>query len=155
MRNALDTPSADRPSSSSAEPVTAGGSRCVLVVDGEPLIRWCLAAALEGRGHRVVAAADTNAALRALAEEPIDAVLLDCQLSDRDLELLRLIRRVAPQLPVVGMTACPSRRLRRRADELGAVWLLEKPFDVFSIEEVVLQACEHSRRFQSEGRHES
>ena len=114
----------------------------VLVVDGEPLIRWSLAAALEAHGHHVTVAADRDAALHALETLQLDVVLLDCHLADStDLGLLRVVRHHAPQTPVVGMTAFPSRELRRCASELGAARLLEKPFDVFGIERVLLDAC--------------
>jgi len=113
----------------------------VLVVDGEPLIRWSLAAALEEHGHHVSVAADRDAALRALETLPLDVILLDCHLSDStDLDLLRVVRRRAPQTPVVGMTAFPSRELTRRVRTCGVARLLEKPFDVFGIERVLLDA---------------
>jgi DNA-binding NtrC family response regulator len=114
----------------------------VLVVDGEPLIRWSLAKALEARAHSVVAVAETTAALQALATVPLDAVILDCQYADSgDLVLLEVIRRFAPDLPVIAMTAFPSERLRGRAGGLGAVWILEQPFDVFSVEGLLVHAC--------------
>ena len=114
----------------------------VLVVDGELLIRWSLAAALEEHGHHVAVAADRDAALDALQTEPLDVILLDCHLADAtDLELLRTVRRRAPETPVVGMTAFPSRELTRRAGSCGVARLLEKPFDVFEIERVLLDEC--------------
>jgi DNA-binding NtrC family response regulator len=114
----------------------------VLVVDGERLIRWSLAAALEEHGHHVTVAADRDGALHALQTEPLDVILLDCHLADSaDLELLRVVRRRAPETPVVGMTAFPSPELHRCASALGAARLLEKPFDVFGIERVLLDVC--------------
>jgi DNA-binding NtrC family response regulator len=114
----------------------------VLVVDGEPLFRWALATALETSGHRVVTAAAGEAALHAVACGGLDAALLDCQLADgRELALLDVIRRVAPDLPVIGMTAFPSEDVTRRAREHGAVRILEKPFDVFSLDGVLLDVC--------------
>src|SRR5687768_17088072 len=85
---------------------TSGKSLRVMVVDGERLIRWSLATALEAQGHHVATAADADAALPALAAEPFDVVLLDCDSRDaRDSEALDHIRLVSPHLPVVGMTA--------------------------------------------------
>jgi DNA-binding response OmpR family regulator len=111
----------------------------VLVVDAEPLIRWSLAAALEEHGHHVSVAADRDAALHALETEPLDVILLDCHLADSaDLDLLRVVRRRAPHTPVVGMTAFPSQELTRRVGTCGVARLLEKPFDVFGLERVLL-----------------
>jgi len=119
----------------------------VLVVDGERLIRWSLAEALEERGHHVTVAADRDGALHALQTEPLDVILLDCHLADSaDLELLRAVRRRAPETPVVGMTAFPSRELTRRAGSCGAARLLEKPFDVFGVEQVLLDVCSTAAR---------
>jgi hypothetical protein len=44
-------------------------------------------------------------------------------------------------MPVVGMTAFPSRELTRRFGMCGVACLLEKPFDVFGIERVLLEVC--------------
>ena len=119
----------------------------VLVVDGEPLIRWALSNALETCGHHVVAAADTDAALHALAGEDLDAAVLDCQLADAgDLTLLHDIRAIAPDLPVVGMTACPGEETMLRARGHGAVRILEKPFDVFSLDHVLRDVCARQLR---------
>jgi DNA-binding NtrC family response regulator len=114
----------------------------VLVVDGEPLIRWSLAVALEGHGHHVSLAADRDAALHALETQPLDVILVDCHLADStDLNLLRDVRRRAPHTPVVGMTAFPSQELTLRVAMCGVARLLEKPFDVFGIERVLLDEC--------------
>ena len=114
----------------------------VLVVDGEPLIRWSLAAALEEHGHHVSVAADRDGALHALETQPLDVILVDCHLADStDLNLLRDVRRRAPRTPVVGMTAFPSQELTLRAAMCGVARLLEKPFDVFGIERVLLDEC--------------
>jgi DNA-binding response OmpR family regulator len=138
------------PSQSATKPVSTRGDPHVppreplrvLVVDGEPLIRWSLAAALEEHGHHVSVVADRDAALRALETQPLDVILLDCHLADSaNLDLLHIIRCCAPQTPVVAMTAFPSRELTRRIGMCGVAYLLEKPFDVFGIERVLLDVC--------------
>ena len=129
-----------RPSPAHTERAPGHGSRCVLVVDGEPLIRWSLAAALEDRGYHVVGATDTDAALRVLADEAIDAVLLDCPLADSELERLRVIRLAAPQAAVVAMTAFPNRELDGKARELGVLQILEKPFDMLDVTAAIRRA---------------
>ena len=122
----------------------------VLVVDGEPLIRWSLATALETCGHRVVTAVGDDA-LNAAACESLDAALVDCQLAnDWDLTLLDGIRRVAPDLPVIGMTAFPCEDVTRRASEHGAVRILAKPFDVFSLDRILRDVCAGAPRPSSD-----
>ena len=95
----------------------------------------------------MVAAADGDAALYALAGGGFDTALLDCQVADGwDLRLLDSIRAIAPDLPVVGMTACPSEEMRRRARAHGARCILEKPFDVFSLGRVLRDVCTRPHR---------
>ena len=114
----------------------------VLVVDGEPLLRWALAKALEACGHRVVTAAGGDAALHAVACRGLDAALLESPSADGpELTLLDVIRRVAPDLPVIGMTAFPSEGVTGRAREHGAIRILAKPFDVFSLDGVLQDVC--------------
>ena len=67
--------------------------RRVLVVDDEPHIRTVLRGYLEAEGFEVAEAADGEAALAALRENPPDLVLLDVMLPDMDgLEVLRRLR---------------------------------------------------------------
>src|SRR5438552_16710950 len=80
----------------------------VLVVDDELLIRWSLGEALTAAGFLVAEgrdAAETLGALRDEANRP-DLVVLDYRLPDsHDLGLLTTIRREAPAVPVILMTA--------------------------------------------------
>lgn len=115
----------------------------ILVVEDEALIRWAVTQALTAAGHTVLEAPDAATALRLIAEasEPMDAVLLDLRLPDSsDLSLLAAIRRRTPTSAVVMMTAhgTPDDAVRARA--LGAFDVVEKPFDVQQIEQLVVAA---------------
>src|SRR3954451_21548974 len=80
----------------------------VLVVDDELLIRWALREALETRGYVVTEAADAASARRALSDVGAlpAAIVLDYRLPDsNDLGLLTTIRREAPEVRVIMMTA--------------------------------------------------
>ena len=115
----------------------------VLVVEDEALIRWSIAETLAHSGHTVVEAANASGAMRALTEthEPIDVVLLDFRLPDSDdLGLLADIRRLEPDSAVVMMTAFGSPEVARGALELGAYRIVNKPFDMHSLESLVLAA---------------
>jgi DNA-binding NtrC family response regulator len=114
-------------------------TRRVLVVDDEPLIRWCIAETLGAAGHRVVEAQDAASALEALASGPNpDVVLLDLRLPDsNDLELLTKIRKIAPAAAVVMMTAFGTPDVTTGALQLGARMILNKPFDMHDLEGVV------------------
>src|SRR5262245_65319027 len=81
--------------------------RRILIVDDEPLIRWCIAETLATAGYGITEAQDAASALRALADMPDpDVILLDLRLPDsNDLSLLRSIRSIAPAAAILIMTA--------------------------------------------------
>ena len=121
----------------------------VLVVDDEPLIRWCLTETLASAGHVVVEAGDAETAVRTLTEspEPVDVVLLDYHLPDSSsLALLSTIRRLAPRTQVILMTAYGSPEVTKGALELGAYRVVDKPFEMRDATAMVVQA--HSARPQ-------
>ena len=115
--------------------------RClrVLVVDDEPLIRWSIAETLSSSGHHVVEAPDAASARRVLDETPnLDLVLLDLRLPDsNDLALLSDVRRKAPGTPVIMMTAFGTPEITADALRLGALKVLNKPFNMHDLETAV------------------
>jgi DNA-binding NtrC family response regulator len=113
----------------------------LLVVEDEALLRWAIVETLTSAGHDVVQAGDGAAARRAIAEAPIDAVLLDFRLPDsNDLSLLADIRRLSPATAVVMMTAHGTPETLAGARALGVYDVLAKPFDVGDVERVLLDA---------------
>lgn len=116
----------------------------VLVVEDEMLIRWSIAETLGEAGHTVIQAEDGATAILALkdAAEPVDAVVLDYRLPDsNDLTLLATIRRLSPGSVVVLMTAFASPELAKRALDLGACQVLQKPFDMADLQPLLQEAC--------------
>lgn len=101
----------------------------ILCVDDEPAILRLLEVVLHRGGHEVVPANSAAAALAAIAREPIDAVLLDLGLPDRDgLEVLGLIRAKS-DAPVVVVSARSEVQEKVSALDLGASDYVTKPFD--------------------------
>lgn len=126
-----------------AAPSTAVGLLRVLVVDDEGLIRWAVAETLTEAGHLVFQATDAATTLEALgkASSPFDVVLLDFRLPDSDdLSLLQRIRRLSPASAIVMMTAHGTPQLAENAKRLGAYDVLAKPFDVRTLEDVLVSA---------------
>jgi len=102
----------------------------ILVIDDEELIRWSLEQVLASDGHRVALAADGAEALARMGEAVPDLCLLDLKLPDCDgLQLLPRLHGLAPDLPVVVMTAYGSAEIEREARRIGAVDFLRKPVD--------------------------
>jgi DNA-binding NtrC family response regulator len=116
----------------------------VLVVDDEFLIRWSVAETLEGSGHAVHQADSGRAALELLTDPlvTIDVVLLDFRLPDsNDLSLLARIRQLAPDRPVILMTAYGSSEMTQGARDLGVYEVLSKPFEMHDLQTLIVEAC--------------
>lgn len=105
----------------------------VLVVDDEALIRWSLSEGLADAGYDVrnaSSAAEAWAELAACASTPL-VVVLDLRLPDvSDFSLLRRIRTVRPDVPVLMLTAHGTADDVAEARRLGAASFLQKPFDI-------------------------
>jgi two-component system nitrogen regulation response regulator NtrX len=100
----------------------------ILIVDDEPNIRRMLASLLAAEGHHVTSSGDGGRALKAVAEDAPDVVLLDLALPDMDgLAVLESLRRAQPTLPVVMMSGRATLADAVRATKLGAFHFIEKP----------------------------
>ena len=104
----------------------------VLVVDDDPAVRMLCAANLTRDGFDVIEAEDGQRGLeRALAERP-DLVLLDVAMPVLDgFGLAAALRRDerTRELPVIFLSGESEVDSRERAEELGALAFLSKPFD--------------------------
>jgi DNA-binding NtrC family response regulator len=120
----------------------------VLVVDDEPLVRWSIAETLRSHGRDIVEAGDAHAAIAAVIDPSTrpDAVLLDLKLPDSDdLGLLQSVRRLVPCSPVILMTAFGTPEVLVDARRLGAFTVLDKPFDLEELDEVIDRALNANR----------
>jgi two-component system, response regulator PdtaR len=78
----------------------------VLIVDDNRDLAANIAEILEDAGHRALVASDGREALAVIQREHLDAVLTDMRMPRMSgPELLREIRRVKPELPVMAFTA--------------------------------------------------
>ncbi len=103
----------------------------VLVVEDDPMIGRAVVAGLHGGGYTVDWVRDGGEAELALANGVYDLALLDLGLPRRDgLEILKSLRRVGKELPVVIITARDSVADRVTGLDNGADDYLVKPFDL-------------------------
>jgi DNA-binding response OmpR family regulator len=116
----------------------------VLVVDDDPRVSDVVRRYLERDGFTVGLAADGPAALRAFGQDKPDLVVLDLMLPGLDgLEVCRRMRAVAPDLPVIMLTALGEESDRVLGLEIGADDYVTKPF---SPRELVLRIRSVLRR---------
>ncbi len=103
-------------------------ARRVLVVDDEKNIRLTLSEALASEDVGVETAESGAEALAKIGDLTVALVLLDLKMPDLNgLDVLRRMRAVRPDLPVVVFTAHGSTRSAVAATKLGAVGFAEKP----------------------------
>jgi NtrC-family two-component system response regulator AlgB len=116
----------------------------LLVVDDERNIRVRLAGFLENCGHAVQTAETGKQALDLLSTSgAVDLVLTDYKLAELNgLELLQQIKRLAPETPVILMTAYGTIENAVAAMKAGAYDYLAKPFSLEQIQHLVERALE-------------
>ena len=101
---------------------------CILIVDDDPDIREAMRDAIASWHCVALPAASGQEALDILAHRRVDVVLCDLVMQGMDgAETLRAIRRRAPTIPVVMMSAMMTPDLGRHLSDLGAQRCLAKP----------------------------
>ena len=102
----------------------------VLLVDDEPAITLALRPVLLGLGHTLVEAENGAKALAAIADSPIDLVLLDLGLPDTDgCDLIAKMRESA-RASIIVLSARHVEKDRVRALDEGADDYVDKPFSL-------------------------
>ena len=127
----------------------------ILIVDDDPSVVTSLGLLLKQHGHTSAAANTPDQALALLRAQPFDLVIQDMNFS-RDtsgregLDLLRDIRELRPELPVVLITAWGSISLAVQGVKLGASDFITKPWSnsyvIQSVETVLSLAADPLER---------
>lgn len=120
--------------------MTTASAIDVLVVEDDPDLNAVVGALLELEGIGYRPALDGAAALREVASQRPDLVLLDLMLPDmHGLEVCRRIRadEATRALPVVVISAVSEPSIREEARGLGALAYVTKPFDPGALIETV------------------
>lgn len=121
----------------------------VLVVDDEPPIRRLLRASLAVAGYRIIEAEDAAGAIRSLAAEKPDLVILDLGLPDESgLDLITEVRKTS-SVPIVVLSARHDERSKVDALDRGADDYVSKPFSMAELTARLRAALRHA--FQAQG----
>jgi two-component system nitrogen regulation response regulator NtrX len=120
----------------------------ILIVDDEADIRELVSGILEDEGHRTRLARDSDEALRVIEERRPQLVILDIWLQGSrldGLEVLSVIKRTYPELPVVIISGHGNVETAVTAIKRGAYDYIEKPFKADRLVLVTLRALEASQ----------
>jgi two-component system phosphate regulon response regulator PhoB len=123
------------------------------MVDDEDSIRTICRVNLETDGLTVVEAADGREALERLRRQQPELVLLDVMMPDVDGWQVAAELAADPatcDVPVVFLSARASREDKARAQELGAVGYIVKPFDPVGLGATVRDILDRVRRGERE-----
>ncbi|AQZ33361.1 hybrid sensor histidine kinase/response regulator [Pseudomonas sp. LPH1] len=130
LRHILHSEDGDLHSSAQAQPARESTAR-VLLVEDNPVNQMVAKGMLAKLGYQVLVAAHGAEALEVLEQEPIDLILMDCNMPVMDgYEASRRIRSNGrwPELPIVALTANALSDERERCRAAGMNDYLAKPF---------------------------
>jgi two-component system response regulator (stage 0 sporulation protein F) len=116
----------------------------ILVVDDDESTRIALIDVLRHDGYNALSAEDGFVATRIVREKSLDLVFLDFELPGMNgLDVLREIKTINMQLPVVMLTGASGAELLEWAMNAGALALLYKPVELRAIRQTVQHILIH------------
>lgn len=131
----------------------ATGPAVVLLVDDEPAIRTICRVNLEGDGFAVLEASDGDEGLEEVRRARPSLVLLDVMMPGVDgwgvAERLKADAGLR-EIPVVFLSARAAAEDRLRAQQLGAVGYVVKPFDPLELAGIVREVLDRVARGERE-----
>ncbi|MDD4933358.1 MAG: sigma-54 dependent transcriptional regulator [Methylacidiphilaceae bacterium] len=125
--------------------------RSILVVDDEQDVHYSFQRLLEDLPIEVRAAQSGEAAIELLRKEPAEVVIMDIRMGGKNgLETLREMKRIAPKLVVLMMTAYGTSHTAIEAMKLGAYDYILKPFDIPELRHLIERSLEAACLAQEE-----
>ena len=118
----------------------------VLVVDDDADMRKLLRDVLQPNGYDVVEAASGGDAVRLVESETIDVVVLDKEMPGMSgLDVLTVLHRRRPGLPVIFVTAFGGPDVAAESLSRGALEYVEKPFRLRRIVDTIRRVTDGRR----------
>jgi len=119
----------------------------ILIVDDEPRILLLMQSLLKANGYTVVAARDGESALDIVRGGGIDIAVTDLRMQPMDgMTLFKEIHEIAPDMPVILLTAYASVETAVEAMKLGIFDYITKPFKVDDMVSCLKRAEEKVRK---------
>src|SRR5258706_5882525 len=107
----------------------------ILIVDDDERHRQTLGILVRSLGHHDIVVADLAAARTVVAERDVDLVISDLRMAGGSgLDVLDAVRRLAPETPVIVLTAYGTVETAVQAMQSGAFDYIQKPFETVEME---------------------
>ncbi|WP_027720155.1 response regulator [Maridesulfovibrio zosterae] len=112
-----------------------------LLVDDEKGFTEVLKKRLGKRGLEILTAPGGTEAIQLLRKHDFDVAILDLKMEDMDgIEVLRIFKKMAPDMPVIMLTGHGSEKAAKEGMTQGAFDYLLKPCDLEDLLEKIHQA---------------
>lgn len=119
----------------------------VLLVDDEKGYLNVLSNRLSKRFIHATKAFSGTEAIQILRKNDFDVVVLDLKMEDMDgLEVLKVIKRMVPELPVIILTGHGSQTAAKEGILLGAFDYLTKPCELVELMDKIHDAHRHQKK---------
>lgn len=116
-------------------------SEKILLIDDETEFLEIMSERMNNRGMDVTTVASPKEALKKVAEESYDAIIVDLMMPEMDgLETLKALKKINPDVQIIMLTGHATVEKGIEAMKLGAMDLLEKPADLNSLSEKIHKA---------------
>ncbi|HLP48011.1 MAG TPA: sigma-54 dependent transcriptional regulator, partial [Candidatus Kapabacteria bacterium] len=117
------------------------GQLKILVIDDDPSIRNMLAIVLKKTGYDVTCTDSGKTSLEKLKKESFDLIISDIKMPDiNGIDLLKKIKSITPEIPVIMITAYASANDAVEAMKLGAEDYVTKPFNLDELKIIIDRA---------------
>jgi len=114
----------------------------LLIVDDEPGYVSVLAKRMARRNIVAVTAPNGNEAIQTLRGIHFDCAVLDLKMEDMDgIEVLKIFKKMDPDMPVIMLTGHGSETAAREGIKFGAFDYLTKPCDLNDLIDIICKAC--------------
>ena len=115
--------------------------RLLLVDDEEGYVK-VLSKRMARRNMEVMTALSGAEGIQRLRKQDFDVAILDLKMEDMDgIEVLRVFKKMVPDLPVIMLTGHGTEKAAREGLEMGAFDYLTKPCDLEELVEKIRAAC--------------
>ncbi len=119
----------------------------VLLVDDEKGYLNVLSNRLSRRAITATKAFSGTEAIQILRKNDFDVVVLDLKMEDMDgIEVLKVVKRMVPNLPVIILTGHGSQTAAKEGIEFGAFDYLTKPCELVELMDKIRKAHRHQEK---------